>query len=75
LNRSNNAWWAPAQELGRGWTEDHKIVPILKARAQSNEFPSVRDTAVVESRGWKDHAETLPILKGRASSDENHACE
>ena len=45
---------------------------LLKARAQSDESPDVRQAAVEElARGWKEDPETLPWLKARARSDEN----
>jgi predicted NACHT family NTPase len=44
----------------------------LKAHAQSDDDPGVRQVAVrVWARGWKDHPETLSWLKTRAQSDED----
>ena len=47
---------------------------MLKARAQSDEHPAVRQSALQAlARGWKDDPETLPMLKARAQSDEEAA--
>ncbi|TBW08487.1 NACHT domain-containing protein [Azotobacter chroococcum] len=44
----------------------------LKARAQSDEDPYVRRSALEAlARGWKDDPETLPMLKARVQSDED----
>jgi hypothetical protein len=43
------------RELVRDWKDDPETLPILKARAQSDENPDVRQSAVQElARGWKD---------------------
>jgi hypothetical protein len=45
---------------------------MLKARAQSDEDPIVRRTAVQElARRWRHDAETAAILKVRAESDHD----
>ena len=52
------------QELARGWKEDPRTLPILKARAQSDENSDVCRAAVHElAWGWKEDPETLSILK------------
>jgi hypothetical protein len=55
---------AAVRELARGWKQDPETLPILKARAQSDEHAFVRQAAIREpARGWKQEPETLQWLK------------
>jgi hypothetical protein len=52
------------RELARGWKDDPETLPILKARAQSDEDRDVRQSAVQELiRGWKDDTAVQMFLE------------
>ena len=52
------------QQMARAWNDDPGTLPILKARAQSDEHAQVRRSAVQElARGWKDDPAVQDFLE------------